>query len=96
METTAKTVIHNYEPKTIFDREKTEFQSMTWRGGTHLDNRNKIVNNNTNWRIMNVNKPNDNSIPPLEEMGVNQNKWNKHSISYENGFKGIIVDAGQA
>jgi len=52
-----------------------------------MDNRNKVVNNNTKWRIMNVNKPNNDDavVPPLEEMNVNQNKWNARAIVYENG-----------
>jgi len=63
---------------------------MPWRGFTHLDNRNRVVNNNTKMRILGVNQPVDERISPLEEMGYNKN-WSERQIDYVSGNPGIIT-----
>ncbi len=83
-------MVQGYPTETIFDKERTEIVPLKWWGGTHLDNWNKVINNNTKWRILNQNEPIDPKIKPLEDQGINKNSWNQKLAMYEPGFKGVV------
>jgi hypothetical protein len=80
-----------FEKQTIFDKDKTEVKPQGYRA-SHNDNRNKVVNNNTEFRIFNNIKPRDKNVAPLEEMNVNMNKWKPRVTYYNQKNMGEITE----
>lgn len=81
---------HKYQKPTIFDPEKAQIVKAGYRAGHH-DNPNQIINNNTQFRIFNMIKPQDKSVPPLENLNLNPNKWKPKVTYYYQDNKGDIT-----
>lgn len=82
---------NRYKKSTIFDAERTEISPDNYRGG-FKDNKNKIINNNTQFRIFNQIKPRDGNVAPLENLNLNPNKWKPRVTYYFRENKGEITD----
>ncbi|CAI2369965.1 unnamed protein product [Moneuplotes crassus] len=79
-----------YSKPTIFDPEKAELIKQGYREG-QKDNPNKIINNNTQFRIFNEISPKDKNIAPLENMNDNPNKWKPKMTYYLRENQGDIT-----
>ena len=85
----------HYKKSTIFDAEKLENSPQGYRG-TNNENMNKIINNNTQFRIFNQIQPRDNKIAPLENMNINPNRWKPKLTYYYQENKGDIINPAHA
>ncbi|CAI2369886.1 unnamed protein product [Moneuplotes crassus] len=79
-----------YKKPTIFDPEKAQLVKKGYRDG-HEDNPNKIINNNTKFRIFNEISPKDHKIPPLDNLNDNPNKWKPRMTYYFRENQGDIT-----
>ena len=80
---------HKYKKPTIFDPEKAEIVRKGYRDA-HNDNPNKIINNNTQFRIFNEIRPRDEKVAPLENLNLNPNKWKPRVTYYFRENKGEV------
>jgi hypothetical protein len=82
---------NRYKKATIFDPEKAEIKAASYRD-SHNDNLNKIINNNTQFRIFNQMKPRDSHVAPLENLNLNPNKWKPKVTYYYQENKGDVTE----
>ena len=80
---------------TIFDSERIDNTPANYRGG-YNQNLNKIINNNTNFRIFNQIKPRDGKIAPLDNLNLNPNKWKPRVTYYFQENKGEILETSKS
>ena len=81
-------LVHRYEPTTIFDPSKYEQQQQHYRYSNY-DNKNRIINNDTKFRIFNQSNPADDRMPPMLEQNINANKWKNRILAYQGNNKGF-------
>jgi hypothetical protein len=81
---------NKYHKPTMFDPEKAQIVKAGYRDGQNT-NPNKIINNNTQFRIFNMIKPQDINVPPLENLNLNPNKWKPRVTYYNQDNKGDII-----
>lgn len=84
---------NKYKKPTIFDQARHSEDHGSYRGG-YKNNRNKIINNNTQFRIFNQINPREKDVAPLEDLNVDPT-MRKPGVAYIQNNKGDIIDPKQ-
>ena len=82
---------NKYKKSTIFDHDDSEANAKGYRG-TNIENINRIINNNTQFRIFNQIRPRDGKVAPLENLNLNPNKWQPKLTYYYQENRGDVMN----